>query len=93
MAAGKAVVSTSVDGCREVLEDGTNGLLVPPREPRALAAALARVLEDAALRRRLGENALVASRRYDVSACVRQIQDVYEEALASPRSGRRGAGD
>ena len=91
MAAGKAVVSTSVDGCREVLEDGTNGLLVPPREPQALAAALGRVLQDAGLRRRLGENALVASRRYDVTTCVRQIQDLYEETLAGPRRARGGA--
>ena len=40
MAAGKAIVSTAVDGCREVLEDGATGLLVPPRDPDALAAAL-----------------------------------------------------
>lgn len=81
MAAGKPVVSTSVDGCREVIEDGRTGLLVPPRDPAALAAALLRVLDDSELRLRLGENALAASRRYDVDACVRQIQDVYEELL------------
>lgn len=81
MAARKAVVSTSVDGCREVLEDGRTGLLVPARDPRALAAALARVLDDEPLRLRLAESALSASRRYDVDACVRQIQDLYEELL------------
>ena len=47
MASGKAIVSTAVDGCREVLEDGSTGLLVPPRDPEALAAALARVADDA----------------------------------------------
>jgi glycosyltransferase involved in cell wall biosynthesis len=81
MAAGKALVSTSVDGCREVLVDGHTGLLVPPRNPGALAAALARVLDDAGLRQRLGAAALLESRRYDVDACVRQMQDLYEELL------------
>lgn len=82
-AAGKAVVSTAVDGCREVVQDGRTGLLVPPRDPGALAAALGRVLDDAGLRRTLGENALADSRRYDVAECVRRIQDVYEEVLAA----------
>jgi len=81
MAAGKAVVSTSVDGCREVLADGHNGLLVPPQNAGALASALVRVLDDAALRQRLGEAALRDSLRYDVDACVRQMQDLYEELL------------
>ena len=81
MAAGKAVVATGVDGCREVLVDGHSGLLVPPRNPGALAGALARVLDDAGLRQRLAAAALAESRRYDVDACVRQMQDLYEELL------------
>src|SRR5437899_2898369 len=48
MAAGKAIVSTAVDGCREVLEDGVTGLLVASRDPDALAVALVRVLDDGA---------------------------------------------
>jgi glycosyltransferase involved in cell wall biosynthesis len=85
MAAGKPVVSTSVDGCREVLEDGVNGLLVPSRDPAALGAALDRVLADAALRASLAGRALEGSRRYDVRACVAQIEAVYEEVLAVRR--------
>lgn len=81
MAAAKPVVSTSVDGCREILEEGHTGLLVPPRDPRALSAALSRVQDDGALRQRLAGNAFAASRRYDVDACVRQMQDLYEELL------------
>jgi glycosyltransferase involved in cell wall biosynthesis len=82
MAAARAVVSTAVDGCREVLEDGVTGLLVPPRDPAALAAALLRALRDPTLRLRLQENARAASANYDVDRCVSQMQSVYEEVLA-----------
>ena len=82
MAAGKAIVSTAVDGCREVLEDGVTGLLVPPRDPEALAAALSRALDDAGLRAALAKRAREASARYDVAACVAQMQDLYDEVLA-----------
>ena len=82
MAAGKAIVSTAVDGCREVLEDGATGLLVPPRDPEALAAALLRTLDDPALRSSLARRAREASARYDIGACVAQMQDLYDEVLA-----------
>jgi glycosyltransferase involved in cell wall biosynthesis len=82
MAAGKAIVSTAVDGCREVLADGVTGLLVPPRDPEALAGALLRCIEDAALRASLAKQAREASSRYDIAACVAQMQDLYDEVLA-----------
>jgi glycosyltransferase involved in cell wall biosynthesis len=81
MASGKAIVSTAVDGCREVLEDGNTGLLVPPRDPDALGAALARVADDAELRARLSRMARDASRRYDIGECVRRMQDLYDDVL------------
>jgi glycosyltransferase involved in cell wall biosynthesis len=81
MAAGKAIVSTAVDGCREVLEDGVTGLLVPPRDPEALSAALLRCLDDAALRASLARGARDASARFDIGACVAQMQDLYDEVL------------
>ena len=82
MAAGKAIVSTAVDGCREVLEDGVTALLVPPRDPKALAAALGRVVDDATLRRSLAGNARAASTRYDIRACVAGMEALYDEVLA-----------
>jgi glycosyltransferase involved in cell wall biosynthesis len=82
MASGKAIVSTSVDGCREVLEDGVTAVLVPPSDAAALASALERVLGDGALRAGLGREALAASRRYDVAACVERMQAFYDELLA-----------
>jgi glycosyltransferase involved in cell wall biosynthesis len=82
MAAGRPIVSTAVDGCREVLEDGVSGLLVPPADAEALAGALERVVTDADLRRALGRRALEESRRYDVQACVEQMQALYDQVLA-----------
>ena len=85
MASGKAIVSTSVDGCREVLEDGVTGVLVTPADAAALADGLDRVLGDASLRAALGRQALAASRRYDVRTCVDEMQAFYEELLGGGR--------
>ena len=82
MAAGKAIVSTAVDGCREVLEEGVTGLLVPPRDAPALAQGLLRTLLDASLRERLSSGARAASSRYDIRECVRQMEALYDEVLA-----------
>lgn len=54
LACGKPVVATTVDGIPEIIEDGANGILVEPGDARALAAAVRRMLGDAALRERLG---------------------------------------
>ena len=86
-AAGKAIVSTAVDGCREVIENGRTGLLVPPEAPEALAEALLRVLDDAALRAQLGARAREASARYDIAECVARMQALYDDVLAE----RKGA--
>ncbi|HWX25002.1 MAG TPA: glycosyltransferase, partial [Vicinamibacteria bacterium] len=81
MAAGKAIVSTAVDGCLEVLEEGRTGLLVPREDPEALAAALLRTLGDAPLRESLGRAARAASTRYDIAATVRAMEALYDEVL------------
>jgi glycosyltransferase involved in cell wall biosynthesis len=88
MAAAKAIVSTAVDGCAEVLRDAETGLLVPPKDPPALGAALARVLDDRELRLRLASAAREASKQYDIASTVRQIEGLYEEVLAERRMGR-----
>ncbi len=53
-ACGRPMVATDVPGCREIVQDGVTGLLVPPRDPEALAAALERLAGEKALRRRMG---------------------------------------
>jgi glycosyltransferase involved in cell wall biosynthesis len=56
LACGKAVVATRVGGTPEIVRDGVDGILVPPRDPRSLAEALLRVLTDDALRHGMGMN-------------------------------------
>jgi glycosyltransferase involved in cell wall biosynthesis len=82
MAAGKPIVSTAVDGCREVIEDGRNGLLTTVRDASGLAEALLRVLHDPSLRARLAAAALEDSKRYDVAECVRRMEALYDELMA-----------
>lgn len=53
-ACGRPLVASDIPGCRQVVQDGHNGLLVPPNDPQALAAALKRLAGDAALRGRMG---------------------------------------
>lgn len=52
-----ALVTTDVPGCRDVVTDSVDGLLVPPRNPQALAEAIARLLDEPTLARRLGASA------------------------------------
>lgn len=64
MAAGLPVVATGVGGIGRVVRDGRNGLLVPPGDGAALAAALDRLAANPSLRRRIGRAARTAAKRY-----------------------------
>ena len=77
LSVGTPVVSTAVGGVPEVVHDGENGLLVPPNDPAALAAALRAVLHDDALRSRLA-----AAAKPSVAAIGRDvIYDRLEQIL------------
>jgi len=54
MAAGKPLVATDIPGCREAVVDGVTGILVPARDAMALAQALAKLIDDPALRVKMG---------------------------------------
>lgn len=67
MATGRPIVTTDAPGCRETVVEGESGFLVPPRDPAALAAAMARFLEDPSLAARMGRRArTIAEQRFDV---------------------------
>jgi len=84
MAMSRPIVSTGVDGLGEVLVDGETALMVPPRDPRALADAVAHLLQNPDEAARLARNAKAASGAYDIQNAVDAIQNVYREALGSP---------
>jgi glycosyltransferase involved in cell wall biosynthesis len=82
-ACGRAIVTCDVPGCREVVRDGDNGLLVPPHTVEPLAQALRRVIEDAALRRRMGARGRErAVAEFSVDKVIADTLAVYRAALA-----------
>jgi glycosyltransferase involved in cell wall biosynthesis len=83
MARRRPVIASAVGGIPEVITDGIDGLLVPPADPRALAAAAVRLLVDPALRERIGEAGYATvARRFSIEAQVKQVEAVYDEELA-----------
>jgi glycosyltransferase involved in cell wall biosynthesis len=82
MACGVPIVATATEGAREIVEEGATGLLVPLGDVRALAAAVASLLEDEGLRLLLGKRARETAReRFDITRMVEATERVYAEAL------------
>jgi glycosyltransferase involved in cell wall biosynthesis len=81
-AMARPIVATDIVGCRIIIEDGTNGILIPPKDAKALAAAIARLLDDPAYGRKLAENARkTAIARFDAQKICRNISDCYRKLL------------
>jgi glycosyltransferase involved in cell wall biosynthesis len=84
MAAGAAVVATTVGDIPDVLQHGEAGILVEPKQPAQLADALGRLLDDPQERARLGTVARERVRRdFDRSAMARRILEIYRELAYS----------
>ena len=96
MAAGLPVVAARAGAVPEVVEEGKTGLLVPPGDPEALAAALIRLLEPeegAALRRRLGEAGRKRSRRFTPPRVAERFLEAVQEVARPGKPGVAGDGD
>jgi glycosyltransferase involved in cell wall biosynthesis len=79
-ASGCALVTTDMPGCREVVKHEVNGLIVPARDAAALASAIARLADDAALRQRLGAAAReTALTRFNETIVNQKTLAVYQE--------------
>ncbi|MBC6464928.1 glycosyltransferase [Actinomadura alba] len=77
MAAGLPVITTTVGGIPEIVTDGVTGLLVPPRDPAALADMIERVAADPGLRLRLGTAARRAAEDFGVPRCAARHEAAY----------------
>ena len=81
-ACGLPLVTCDTPGCREVVTDNVDGLLVPPRDAEALAVAIQRLLDDAALRQRLGQAARAkVLAEFDERIVIEKTLAVYQELL------------
>jgi glycosyltransferase involved in cell wall biosynthesis len=78
MSMGRPVITTDAPGCRETVEEGVNGFLVPVRDSKALAEAMERFIEKPELIKKMGrESRRIAEEKYDV----RKVNQVILEAM------------
>ena len=82
MVAGLPIVATAIDGNAEAIEDGVNGLLVPPGHPAALAQAVIRLLRDPQMARRMGQAGRACADEFGARKMVGEIANLYEELLS-----------
>jgi len=81
-AAGRPIVASDLPGCREVVKNERNGLIVPPGDVRSLVSAIERLMTDSELRRRYGdEGRRIAEQRFDVEKVVSATLTVYDDML------------
>ena len=90
MCAGQPVVATAVGGVPEQIIDGATGLLVPPRNPPALGAALVALARDASRRQQLGEaGCRRVEQQYRIEQAVTGLELAYESAAPLRRKDRK----
>jgi len=89
MSCGRAVIVSDTGACGELVESGRTGQVIPPQNPQVLAKTIIELLEQPALRERLGRAArLHAEEEFDIHVAVRRLEAIYDELLAR---GARGA--
>lgn len=88
-ALGRPLITTDTPGCREVVQHGENGLLVPVRDAAALAAAIRRLLADKALRQQMGLRArATVEARFSIDRVAQDTLRIYGLASRASRNGR-----
>ncbi|HEV3474244.1 MAG TPA: glycosyltransferase family 4 protein [Actinomycetota bacterium] len=81
MAAGLPVVASDIPGYREVVRDGIEGILVPPRNPAALAEAIGRLLDDPGTAKQLGAAGRERAQRFSWHTVAGELEDLYREVV------------
>ncbi|HET7030423.1 MAG TPA: glycosyltransferase family 4 protein [Candidatus Limnocylindrales bacterium] len=77
MAAGTAIVASDIHGYKGVVRRGREGLLVPPREPKQIAGAIARLLRDDSLREAMGEAGRVRAQEFSWERVTAKVDEYY----------------
>jgi glycosyltransferase involved in cell wall biosynthesis len=89
MGAGLPVVGTRVSGISEVIEDGSNGVLVTPGDSQTLTQAIIEQYRRPERRRRLGEAARrTVAEKHSQEAMLRRLEQIYLKILEKKKSGR-----
>ena len=84
-ASGRPVIGADFPGCRKIIRDGENGLVVPPRDVEALAGAIAQLIESAPLRATMGARGReIAANEFSLESVVEANIAVYRSLLANP---------
>lgn len=84
MASGRACVVNAVDGCKDLIQDGVNGFLTPPKHPMATADRLLRLLADPALAARMGARARASiGPEFDINEMVRRQEQLYTSLVSN----------
>lgn len=77
---GRAIVATDVPGCREIVEHGINGLLVPPKDANSLAEAMLKLAKDPGLRLQMGQNGRKkVLREFDDKIVIKKTMEIYKK--------------
>jgi glycosyltransferase involved in cell wall biosynthesis len=80
-ACGRSIVTTDTPGCRDVVRQGENGILVPPHEPMALAGALKELIQDPQRRTKMaGRGRQIIINEFSQGIVIEQMMDVYRSA-------------
>jgi glycosyltransferase involved in cell wall biosynthesis len=81
MASGKPCIASDLPGVREVVKNEKTGLLVPPKNPEALAQAILHLAEDDSLRNEMSHNARMEVASYSWQKCAQEMEAIYNEVL------------
>ena len=82
MAVGKPVVASKIDGYASIMTNGVEGLLVPPKDEKALAQALVSLIASKSLRQQMGAKGRLTATEYDWKRIVQRVVDFYAKVLS-----------
>jgi len=78
MAMLKPIIATNIDGITEQITDGKNGILIPPKDPNALARAIIRLMNDQKLAKNMGMEARRVEEEFSVEKMIVETEKIYQ---------------